>query len=144
MRGTAWPQEGAGPDLALSEPDVSEHGLPRPPGAPGRAVRAAWGCVCPGGRGCASGGPEAFEVWLRLRAGVSGGPPYTRSRAGRILLAVGQAAILPDRHGLLLDVVLREQARLARHHLLDGGRDDHVVYVVVRLPWLPLLWGDDL
>lgn len=88
----------------------------------------------------------AFQVWLRLRAGVSGGPtpPHPRSRAGHILLAVGQAAILPDRHGLLLDVVLCEQARLARHHLLDGGRDDHVVYVVVRLPWLPLLWGDDL
>lgn len=62
----------------------------------------------------------------------------------RVLFAIGQAPVLPNRHGLLLDVILREEARLARHHLLDGRRDDHVVNVVVRLPWLPLLRGDDL
>lgn len=107
-------------------------------------MHAVWGCVCPGRLGFTSGGTAAFKVWLRLRAGVLGGPPYTRSHAGHILLTVGQAAILPDRHGLLLDVVLCEQARLPGHHLLDGGWDDHVIYVVVRLPWLPLLWGDDL
>lgn len=70
------------------------------------------------------------------------GAPHPPGR--RVLLAVGQAAVLPDGHGLLLDVVLREEARLAGHHLLDGGRDDHVVNVVVRLPRLPLLRRDNL
>lgn len=96
-------------------------------------------CVC---RGRGHGGPSRCVAPPR-RPGV-GARPHSGLSPSRVLLAVGQAAVLPDRHGLLLDVVLCEEARLARHHLLDGGRDDHVIDVIVRLPRLPLLWGDDL
>lgn len=61
-----------------------------------------------------------------------------------ILLTVGEAAVLPHGHGLLLDVVLREKPRLARHHLLNRCWDDHVIDVIVCLPWLPLLGWNDL
>lgn len=60
------------------------------------------------------------------------------------LVAVGQLTELPDRHGFLLNVVLREQARLARHHLLNGRRYHQVVYVVIRASRLPFLRWDDL
>lgn len=84
---------------------------------------------------CPQGPHEQVWPW-----GQGSGPPHLP----RVLLAVGQAAVLAHCHGFLLDVVLREKARLARHHLLDGRRDHHVIYVVVRLPRLPLLRGDDL
>ena len=102
-------------------------------------------CMCRGRHKCRAGATEAPRgVWLPLGGRASGARPHSGLSPSRVLLAVGQAAVLPDRHGLLLDVVLCEEARLARHHLLDGGRDDHVVDVIVRLPRLPLLWGDDL
>lgn len=61
-----------------------------------------------------------------------------------ILLTVGQAAVLAHGHGLLLDVILCEKPRLACHHLLNRCWDDHIINVVIRLPWLPLLGWDDL
>lgn len=61
-----------------------------------------------------------------------------------ILLTVGQAAVFAHGHGLLLDVVLCEKPRLPRHHLLYGCWDDHIIDVIIRLPWLPLLGWDDL
>lgn len=60
------------------------------------------------------------------------------------LLAVGQAPVLAHGHGLLLDVVLGEEPRLARDHLLDGGWDHHVIDVIVRPPGLPLLGRNHL
>lgn len=61
-----------------------------------------------------------------------------------LLVAVCSPAKLPDGHRLLLDVVLSEQAGLPGDHLLDGRWDDQLVDVVVALPRLPLLWGNDL
>lgn len=63
---------------------------------------------------------------------------------GGSLVTVGELAELVDGHGLLLDVVLREETRLTRHHLLDGRRDDQLIDVVVRAPGLPPLGRDDL
>lgn len=60
------------------------------------------------------------------------------------LVTVGDLAEVLDGHGLLLDVVLCEEARLARHHLLDGGRDHQVVDVIVGAPGLPPLGRDNL
>ena len=60
------------------------------------------------------------------------------------LVAVGELAELLDGHGLLLDVVLREEARLARHHLLDGGGYHQIVDVVIGAPGLPALGRDNL
>lgn len=61
-----------------------------------------------------------------------------------LLSAVGQLAVLPHGHGLLLDVVLGKEAWLARHHLHDGSRDRHLLNDVVWLPWLPALRGNHL
>lgn len=65
---------------------------------------------------------------------------YLHGDAGAdVLVAVGDSSELADRHGLLLDVVLREEAGLPRHHLLDGRWDDELVDVIVAPPRLPLL-----
>lgn len=69
------------------------------------------------------------------------GPPHGDTF---VLVAVGDPAELADRHGLLLDVVLREEPGLPRHHLLDGRWDDEIVDVIVTPPGLPLLRGNYL
>lgn len=63
---------------------------------------------------------------------------------GNWLVQVGGLAELADGHRLLLDVVLREQARLARHHLLDGSWNYQVVNVIVRPARLPAFRRDNL
>ena len=60
------------------------------------------------------------------------------------LVAVGELAELLDGHCLLLDVVLREEARLARHYLLDGGRYHQLIDVIIGAPGLPALGRDNL
>ena len=60
------------------------------------------------------------------------------------LVAVGELAELLDGHCLLLDVVLREEARLARNDLLDGGWDHQPIDVVIGAPRLPPLGRDNL
>lgn len=61
-----------------------------------------------------------------------------------LLVTVGNLAKLFDSHGLFLDVILCEQARLARHHLLDWCRNHQIIYVVIRSSRLPFLWWDNL
>lgn len=71
----------------------------------------------------------------------------TRTRftnEGNLLLAVSQLAIFTHGHWFLLDVILREQTRLAGHHLHDGSWDHHVLDSVVGLPRLPSLWRNHL
>lgn len=63
---------------------------------------------------------------------------------GNLLLTVSQLAIFTHSHRLLLDVILREQTRLAGHHLHDGSWDHHVLDSVVGLPRLPSLWRNHL
>lgn len=60
------------------------------------------------------------------------------------LVTVGKLAELSDCHGLLLNVVLCEKARLACYILLNWCRYHQFVYVVVRASRLPFLWGDNL
>lgn len=60
------------------------------------------------------------------------------------LVAVGKLAELSDRHGLLLNVVLCEKARLACYILLNWCRYHQFIYIVVRASRLPFLWGDNL
>lgn len=60
------------------------------------------------------------------------------------LVTVGKLAELSDRHGLLLNVVLREEAWLARHNLLNRSRDHQVIDVVIWASRLPFLWWDNL
>lgn len=60
------------------------------------------------------------------------------------LVTVGHLAKLSHGHGLLLNVVLGEKARLARHHLLNGCWDHQIVYIVIRFSGLPILWWDNL
>lgn len=70
--------------------------------------------------------------------------PMHCSHIGNWLVQVGGLAELADSHRLLLDVVLREQARLARHHLLDGRWNYQVVNVIVRPARLPAFRRDNL
>lgn len=60
------------------------------------------------------------------------------------LVTVGKLSELPDRHGLLLNVVLSEESRLARYDLLYRGRNHQIVNVVVGASGLPFLWWDNL
>lgn len=60
------------------------------------------------------------------------------------LVTVGELAELFDGHGLLLDVVLCEEARLAGYILLDGCRYHQVIYIVIWASRLPILWGHNL
>lgn len=60
------------------------------------------------------------------------------------LVQVGGLAELVDRHWLLLDVVLREQSRLACHHLLNGSRNHQIIDVVVCLPGFPTFRRNNL
>lgn len=60
------------------------------------------------------------------------------------LVAVGKLAELLDCHGLLLNVVLSEETRLACDNLLYGSRNHQVVNVVIGAPRLPFLWWDNL
>lgn len=60
------------------------------------------------------------------------------------LIAIGYLAELSDGHGFLLYVVLSEEARLPSHQLLDGGRNDQIIDIVIGCPWLPLLWRNNL
>lgn len=83
---------------------------------------------------------EGLEPKLGLQEVVRSG----KMACAHILLTVGQAAVFAHSHGLLLDVVLCEKPRLPRHHLLYGCWDDHIIDVVICLPWLPLLGWDDL
>lgn len=61
-----------------------------------------------------------------------------------LLVGVGELAELFDGQGLFLDVELREQARLARHKLLDGCRNHQIIDVVVCAPRLPFFGWDNL
>lgn len=63
---------------------------------------------------------------------------------GCSLVTVSEAPELLDAQGLLLDVVLREEARLAGYHLLDRCLDHQVVDVVVAAPGLPALGRNHL
>lgn len=72
-------------------------------------------------------------------AGTPAGTTCGEEAGADILVAVGDPSELADRHGLLLDVVLREEAGLPRHHLLDGRWDDELVDVIVAPTRLPLL-----
>lgn len=60
------------------------------------------------------------------------------------LVAVGKLAELLDCHGLLLNVVLSEETRLACDNLLYGSRNHQIVNVVIGAPRLPFLWWDNL
>lgn len=60
------------------------------------------------------------------------------------LVQVGGLLELVDEHGLLLDVVLREEAWLTGHHLLDGSRDQQIIHVIIRPSWLPAFRRNNL
>lgn len=60
------------------------------------------------------------------------------------LITVGYLAELSHSHGLLLYVVLSKEARLPRHQLLDGGRNNQVIDIIIGGSWLPLLWRNNL
>lgn len=68
---------------------------------------------------------------------------YT-TRTSYLLLTVSQLAVFTHSHWLLLDVILREQTRLASHYLRDRSWDHHVLDGVVGLPRLPSLWRNHL
>lgn len=75
---------------------------------------------------------------------TAGGVRSKEKRTRSLLVAVGELAELFDGQGLLLYVVLREQARLARHKLLDGSRYHQIINVVVGASRLPFLGWDNL
>lgn len=75
---------------------------------------------------------------------TAGGERSTEKQRRSLLVAVGELAELFDGQGLLLYVVLREQARLARHKLLDGCRNHQIIDVVVGASRLPFLGWDNL
>lgn len=60
------------------------------------------------------------------------------------LITIGYLAELANSHGFLLYVVLSEEARLPGHQLLDGGRNDQIINIIIGCSWLPLLWRNDL
>lgn len=45
---------------------------------------------------------------------------------------------------LLLDVVLSEEPRLARYHLLDRSINHQIIYIVVGTTRLPAFWWNHL
>lgn len=54
------------------------------------------------------------------------------------LVCVGGFAELANSHGLLLNVVLGEQTRLACYHLLDGRWDHQIIDVVIGASGFPV------
>lgn len=90
------------------------------------------------------GSPLGIETGMGCWTLQEGGQCSRETAQVHILVTVGQAAVLPYSHGLLLDIVLCEKPRLACHHLLDRCWDDNIIDVIIRLPWLPLLGWDNL
>lgn len=75
---------------------------------------------------------------------TAGGVRSKEKRMRSLLVGVGEPTEFFDGHRLLPYVVLREQARLARHDLLNGSRNHQIINVVVGAPRLPFLGRDNL
>lgn len=60
------------------------------------------------------------------------------------LITIGYLAELSNSHGFLLYVVLSEEAGLPSHQLLDGGRNDQIINIIIGCSRLPLLWRYNL